>query len=169
VAERTAGRQVAARIGGLGVYATPARLRAWQRTRSERVTLTAMTLVGSWLLAPLAFLIPPHLESGVIAILLGLYFSRRAWVGEWRVDEMAGSCPACDAAIEVKSGTMLYLPHTLYCGGCRAELWLELEPAPEVPAEMRAAARQRLGEVRRQELSARPPKTWSPASSDWGK
>jgi hypothetical protein len=162
-------QQVAARIGGLGVYATPVDLRALQRTRGERAALTGMTLVGSWLVAPFALLIPPHFESGVVAFLLGLYFARRAWVGEWRVDRMAGSCPRCDAVMTLKSGTMLYLPHTLHCGSCRTELWLELEPAPDVPLELRLEARERLAADRRQELSARPPKTWSPASSDWGK
>jgi hypothetical protein len=167
--ERAGAKAVPARIGGLGVYATPAELRAHQRSRSERVTLTAMTLAACWLAAPLAFLIPPHLESGVLAFLLGLYFARRAWTGEWQVAHLLGSCPRCDAALSLKPGTMLYLPHTLRCGACRAELWLELEPALDVPAELRQQAREALDAVRREELAARPPKTWSPASSDWGR
>jgi hypothetical protein len=160
-------RQVPARTGGLGVYATPADVLALRRTRGERAVLTGMTLAGSWLLAPLAFLIPPYFESGAIAIVLGLYFARRAWVGEWRALRMEGVCPRCDHALSLKPGTMLYLPHTLHCRGCRAELWLELEPAPEVAPEIRLEARRRLEPKPREELAARPPATWSPAASNW--
>ncbi|CAN5871005.1 hypothetical protein BH23GEM9_BH23GEM9_28640 [soil metagenome] len=160
-------REVAARIGALGVYATAAELRATQRTRSERLTLTLLTLVGSWILAPLAFLIPPHLESGAIAFLAGIYFARRAWVGEWQVASMSGACPRCDGALTIKSGTMLYLPHTLHCPGCSVELWLELGSAPEIDDVMRQSAREQLGERPGHELGGRPPLTWSPAASDW--
>jgi hypothetical protein len=162
-------RRVDARLGALGVYATAVELRAIQRTRGERAALTALTLAGGLLLAPLAFLIPPHLESGAIAFLLALYFARRAWVGEWHTVSMAGPCPRCDATVRLKPGTVLYLPHTLHCDGCRAELWLEIEAAPDVPTDLRQQARQDAELKRRQELSARPPKTWSPASSDWGR
>jgi hypothetical protein len=159
-------RQVAARIGGLNVYATAAELRAWRRTRAERLTLTVITVTACWTVAPLAFLIPPHFESTIAALLLGLYFGRRAWVGEWQVSEMRGSCPGYEQEITLKRGTMLYLPHTLHCAGCRVELWLELEPAPEVSPEMRNAARQK-AEQRRVPLAGRPLTTWSPAGSDW--
>jgi hypothetical protein len=162
-------REVPARIGGLGVYATPVQLRAHQRTRGERLTLTVVTLLGCWTIAPLAFLIPPHFESTVVAFALSLYFGRRAWVGEWQIDTMAGTCPRCGAAITLKHGSMLYLPHTLHCGGCRGELWLELEPAPVVDAALRESARLKVLEESRpaQELGGRPPLTWSPAASDW--
>jgi hypothetical protein len=168
VATREA-RAVPARIGGLGVYATSVELRAVQRTRAERLTLTALTLGGCWLIAPLAFLIPPHFESSVAAFLLSLYFGRRAWVGEWQVEVMRGSCPRCEQPLTLKRGTMLYLPHTLHCGACRGELWLELEPAPEVDAALREAARRKVVEEGSAtgELGGRPPLTWSPAASDW--
>jgi hypothetical protein len=161
-------RQVPSRIGSLGVYATPALLLATRRTRGERLTLTVGTVAACWTIAPLAFLIPPHFESTIAALLLGLYFGRRAWVGEWQVAEMSGTCPRCDEPIALKPATMLYLPHSLRCGGCRHELWLELEAAPEVPREVREAARVKAAEdpLPRQ-LSGRPLTTWSPAGSDW--
>jgi hypothetical protein len=157
---------VPARIGGLGVYATAAELHAWRRSRGERVTLTIITVAGCWTIAPLAFFIPPHFESVIVALLLGLYFGRRAWVGEWQISDMGGTCPRCEHAIGLKRGTMLYLPHTLHCGGCKAELWLELEPAPEVPPEIRSAAR-RQARDRAVPLAGRLLTTWSPAGSDW--
>lgn len=160
---------VAARIGGLGVYATAVELRAVQRTRAERLTLTVCTLGGCWMIAPLAFLIPPHFESTLVAFALSLYFGRRAWVGEWQVASMRGTCPRCGAEIALKPKTMLYLPHTLHCAGCGAELWLELGEAPVVDAALREAARIRATQpvTPAHELGGRPPLTWSPAQSDW--
>lgn len=160
---------VPARIGGLGVYATPAQLRAHRRTRAERATLTALTLAGCWIVAPFAALIPPHFESFVAAFALSLYFGRRAWVGEWQVEQMSGCCPRCEAHLSLRPRTMLYLPHSLRCGACSAELWLELGEAPAVEETVRESARQAaLEESRpRHELGGRPPLTWSPAASDW--
>jgi hypothetical protein len=82
---------------------------------------------------------------------------------------MRGSCPRCEQPLTLKRGTMLYLPHTLHCGACRGELWLELEPAPEVDAALREAARRKVVEEGSAtgELGGRPPLTWSPAASDW--
>jgi hypothetical protein len=158
---------VPARIGGVGVYATSAALVATHRTRGERAVLAVATVAGCWLLAPLAFLIPPYIEPGLAAMLLGLYFGRRAWVGEWRVVSLGGVCPRCDVAIPVKPGTMLYLPHTLHCRACRAEVWLEMEPAAEVAPEVRAAAREQAAAPSSRPVGGRPLTTWSPAGSDW--
>jgi hypothetical protein len=162
-------RDVAARVGGLGVYATGAELRAARRTRAERLTRTALTLAGCWLLAPLAFLIPPHFESSVVAFVLSLYLGRRAWVGEWQVESMRGACPRCDAELTLKRGTVLFLPHTLHCGSCRGELWLELDAAPVIEPALREEARAKIMESPPppHELGGRPPLTWSPAASDW--
>lgn len=160
-------RPVPARIGSLGVYATAAELSATQRTRSERLLQTVLTVIACWTVAPLAAFIPPHFESVIVALLLGVYFGRRAWVGEWQVAAMAGSCPRCDAAIALKPGTMLYLPHTITCTACRGELWLELEAAPEVEPSVRDAAREQAAQPPPGPVEGRPLRTWSPAGSDW--
>jgi hypothetical protein len=156
-----------ARIGSLALYATPAVLRAHFRSDAERVVRTALVLLASWLVAPLAFLVPPHAEPPVVVLLAGLYFARRAWVGQWVVEEMRGSCPRCSAAIELKHGTVLYLPHSLTCGACRVECWLEVGLAPEVEEAVRLEAIERTRAEPRAPLGGRPPLTWSPAASDW--
>jgi hypothetical protein len=157
---------VTARVGAVGLHATDAQLRAWRNSRSERLVSSVLTLACWWAAAPLALLIPPHLEPAAVVAGLGLYFGRRAWRREWVVSTMRGNCPRCDAEISVRRGTVLHLPHTLHCGGCRTELWLELEAAPEVPPEVRAAAKRQEREIR-PAPARRPLGTWSPAASDW--
>ena len=161
--------QVPARVGSTGVYATPADLVAFHRTRSERAMRTLLTTAAVCIATPLGFLIPPHLEPAAVVFLLGLYFIRRAWVAEWDVERMSGVCPRCESALELRRGTVLYIPHTMHCANCRAELWLETGVAPEVDESLRRAAID--GATAKPlpsgELGGRPPQTWSPAASDW--
>lgn len=164
----TGAEQVAARIGSTGMYATPTEMVAYRRTLSDRAMRTLLTFAGACLAAPFGFLIPPHLEPAALIFLLGLYFTRRAWVAEWEVVRMSGTCARCEASIELTRGTVLYIPHTITCAHCRAELWLEVGEAPVVTEVLRrsaidsAAAKPVISE-----LSGRPPRTWSPAASEW--
>ena len=160
--------RVAARVGGAGVYATPAELVALHRTRSERAMRTILTFAAVCIATPFGFLIPPHLEPAAVVFLAGLYFIRRAWVAEWEVVHMSGTCSRCDMPIELKRGTVLYIPHTLTCPDCRAELWLDIGEAPAVDDSLRRAAMERASQPPVvSELGGRPPQTWSPAASDW--
>jgi hypothetical protein len=160
--------QVAARIGGIGVYATAADLVAFHRTRSERAMRTVLTFAGVCLATPVAFLIPPHAEPAALVFILGLYFTRKAWVAEWEVVHMYGTCARCEATIELRRGTILYIPHTIKCAACHAEIWLETGTAPPVEESLRRAAIENTTRAQPAgELSGRPLPTWSPASSDW--
>lgn len=160
--------QLVARIGGTGVYATPAELVAFHRTHTERLLRTVLTFAAVLIATPLGFLIPPHFEPAAVIFLLGLYFTRRAWVAEWDVVRMLGTCPRCDASIELKRGTVLYLPHSITCRSCRSEVWLEVGEAPHVDEERRKAAMSGTsGEAQQSELGGKPPGTWSPAASNW--
>jgi hypothetical protein len=160
--------RVPARVGSIGVYATSADLVALHRTRSERAMRTLLTFVAICLATPVGFLIPPHLEPAALVFILGLYFTRRAWVAEWEVVHMTGTCPRCETALALKRGTVLYIPHTIHCQKCRAELWLEIAEAPTVDETLRRdAMQQRAAPPAATELGGRPPQTWSPAASDW--
>lgn len=156
-----------ARIGSVGVYATPADLVAQRRTRAERFARTVLTLLLSWISAPLAFLIPPHVEPVFVVLLIGVYFARRAWVGEWELARLSATCPRCGTPLTLKPGSVLYLPHSLTCGTCKAECWLELGEAPVVDEAIRQDAQRRTEERQSGGLGGRPPLTWSPAASDW--
>jgi len=159
--------ELTARVGSLGVYATPAELVALYRTTSERVMRTLLTVIGTLLLMPVAFIIPPHMEPPGVVLIAGLYMAWRQWAGEWEVVRMSGTCPRCNAPISLKKDTLLYLPHTINCASCRAECWLELGAAPDVSEELRVQAQAREQEVPKGDLGGRPPLTWSPAASDW--
>lgn len=156
-----------ARVGSLGVHATAAELVALYRTTSERFMRTLLTIAGTVLLMPFAFLIPPHMEPPGVVLIAGLYLAWRAWAGEWEVVRMSGTCPRCVAPLTLKKDTLLYLPHSIRCPSCRRECWLELGEAPQVEEELRRQARAQQEEKPRAVLGGRPPLTWSPASSDW--
>lgn len=159
--------RVPARIGGLGVYATPAVLVAYQRTRAERTMRAGYTLLATLVVSPLFFVIPPHFEWSAAAFVVGLWFVRRAWLGEWVVERVEGTCARCTAPVAVKPGTVLVLPHTIRCDACGAEGWLETGVAPDVEPALREEARARVQAKPSAELGGRPPQTWSPAASDW--
>jgi hypothetical protein len=170
VAERAeAPVDVVARIGALGVYATSAQLVAWRRHRPERVIRTALTFGAALLVTPFGFFIPPHLEPAAVVFLTGLYFTRRAWIGEWQAVSITANCPRCDAPVSVRRGTVLFLPHTLTCSACKAEVWLELGEAPDVAESDRRSAQERARAPLETDPDAvhRPPLTWSPAASNW--
>jgi hypothetical protein len=159
--------RVPARVGAVGVYAVAADLIAHARTRSERSMRTFLTFVATSASAPLAFLIPPHAEPAFVAFAIGLYFVRKAWVGEWVAERMNSTCPRCNAPLTLKHNTVLYLPHSITCATCRAECWLELGEAPVIDDSIRQAAIEAMQERPAAELSGKPPVTWSPAASDW--
>lgn len=160
--------QVQSRMGGVGVYATPADLVAFMRTRSERFMRTLLTFAATLIATPLGFLIPPHAEPAFLVFVLGLYFTRRAWVAQWEVVHMRGTCPRCSASLELKQGTVLFLPHSMRCGACRGEVWLELGAAAQVDESLRQEAIAKLSlPAQKTELGGRPLSTWSPAASDW--
>lgn len=160
--------RVPARLGATGVYATPADLVAYRRTHSERATRMFLTFVGVCLATPLGFLIPPHLEPAGLVFVIGLYFTRRAWIAEWETVSMSGVCPRCDAPLQLKPGTVLYIPHTIHCTSCRSELWLDAGEAPEVEETLRREAiAKAVARPAASELGGRPPQTWSTAASNW--
>ena len=159
--------QVPARVGAVGVYAVPADLIAHERTRSERAMRTFLTFVGTIAFVPIAFLIPPHAEPAFVVFVLGLYFTRRAWVAAWVAERMSSTCPRCSAPLSLKHNTVLYLPHSMRCHACNAECWLELEAAAVVDEAVRRAAVESMQQQPRAELGGKPPRTWSPAASDW--
>jgi hypothetical protein len=158
-------RPVPARVGALGLYATSAQLLAVHRSQSERLLRGGLTLLAGVLAAPIAFLIPPHFEWSIVTLVITLWFARQAWVGEWVVEKFSAPCPRCATNLSIRHGTLLVLPYSITCHGCRTECWVEQGEAAIVDEAMRQEALQKV--LKPAELGGRPPLTWSPAASNW--
>ena len=115
-----------ARLTLRGHEARPATLDVEYRAPRTRATRAALALAGCWLLAPIVFLLPPHLPWAIAAVLAGLYFSYRQWTGEYQVHRFEGSCPRCGAELPLPPGSRIRLPHPMVCYQCHHEPVLEV-------------------------------------------
>jgi hypothetical protein len=96
------------------------------RSRRTRLTSALLVLLGCWILAPLLFLIPPHLPWGLGALVAGLFLAYRRWTGEYVVHSFEGRCPGCDGSLTMKPDQLVQLPHTMPCYNCHQEPELKL-------------------------------------------
>lgn len=133
------------------------------RSPSQRATRTILTIGATIFLAPVVFLIPPHVEWVVMTIVTGVYWARKNWTAEYVVATFSGICPRCYAAISIKPGTTLRLPHSVVCYSCHEHPLLETGSAPPVDEANRVDNT----EPDRPVGERRPFRIWSPAGSDW--
>jgi hypothetical protein len=152
-----------ARLSLFGFVATPADLLVSPRSETQRVTRTVLTIAATILLAPLLFLIPPHIEWLVMTTLTGIYWARKNWTAEYVVASFSGTCPRCYAAISINAGTTLRLPHSVVCYSCHEHPSLEAGGAAPVDEANRVDNT----EPDRPVGERRPFRIWSPAGSDW--
>lgn len=128
MARRTA-KPTPARIHLPGSGTASAVLEATYQPRSERVTRAVLALIGSWLLIPLVFFIPPHFPWVAGAFGGGLYLAARFWRGELHVSSFDGACPRCGTSLELKSGARIRRTQTLECYGCHRQPELIVDAA----------------------------------------
>lgn len=91
-----------------------------------------LVLLGFWILAPVVFLIPPHIPWALTAITVGIFLSYRRWRGEYVVHSFQGVCPSCAAELTIKPEQLIELPHPTPCYACHQEPELQLAPGATV-------------------------------------
>jgi hypothetical protein len=99
----------------------PARLVVTRQGRTAWMLRTAAALVA-WIggtAATLAFTFDPFVAS--LPGMLGGAFAFRTWRGRYAVQSFRGECPACGAALLIKPGARIGLPHKLVCYACHHE------------------------------------------------
>lgn len=100
--------------------------------RAVRALVVAVLLPPA---ALVAFLIPPHGESLMFTVSLGIYLIYREATARWIVHAFEGACPRCARPIEMKPRARLSGRRTLPCFGCHFDIELDVaRRAPEVPA-----------------------------------
>lgn len=104
----------------------PAFLDLEYRSPRTRATRALLSLLGLWALAPLVFIVPPHIPWALLAVVSGLYLAYRQWTGEYLVHRFEGRCPRCEADLPLAPGSRIRLPHAMVCYQCHHEPVLEV-------------------------------------------
>ena len=106
---------------------TEARLTVEPRPRRTRSTRAAVILATTLVLAPVAFLVPPHFLWPLVVLAVGAYFAYREWTGEYIVHDFDGACPRCGEPLEIEAGTRVRGRQRVECYGCHREPELVLD------------------------------------------
>lgn len=121
------GGEIPARLVLFGFQPTAGTAHVLYRTRSWRATRALLAAGLALGLAPLFFLIPPHVPWVLAALGTGGYLARKYWTEHYTLRSFRGACPKCRAEQVVDGPVKLRMPHVLSCMGCQHELWLEPE------------------------------------------
>ena len=111
----------------------PAHVELAYRPLPGRVARAAAALICCWGPIPLIAWIPPHYPWVLLAVVAGIYLSRRSFTGRYRVSYFAGICPRCGQPISLGLDRCISLPHTLTCYHCHFEPRLEVRFDPARP------------------------------------
>src|SRR5690606_452769 len=131
---------LSAHVAQFGYTPAAARLEVEPRSLAARRMRGLITVVVCIAVAPIVFFIPPHAEWLLALVVGGGLETRRQLLAQYRVLSFEGECPRCGAALRMRSGTLLRLPHGINCTSCRTESRLEEGPVPEDAANVREAA-----------------------------
>ena len=110
---------------------TGARLTVEPRSRGTRTTRAAVILATTLVLAPVAFLVPPHFLWPLVVLAAGAYLAYRAWTGEYIVHAFEGACPRCGEPLAIEPGTRVRGRQRVECYGCHREPELVLDEATD--------------------------------------
>jgi hypothetical protein len=115
----------AARITAFGFDAKAARVEVIPRSRGWRTTRALLAMAIGAGVAPVVFILPPHVPWALAAIGAGAFFARRFATERETLLRVEGHCPRCGAEIRVETATPLREPHVLHCGGCLGQVLVE--------------------------------------------
>ena len=124
--------RTAARVTLFGFESTEAFASIQPRGRRWRVGGAARTMGIFVVIAPMMAIVPPHAPWLIGALTAGIILTRRRLIERFTLISLEGTCPKCDATINVKR-TRLRIPHPLTCQSCHHQASLK------VPAETLAA------------------------------
>ena len=112
-----------------GAGASTAAVAAVAQPSARRTTRALAIALVTVAVAPISFLLPPHLLWPLIVLSVGGYFAWREWWGEYVIESFEGTCPRCEEPLSVDPGTRARGRHRIECYGCHREPELILADA----------------------------------------
>lgn len=106
------------RLSLFGFPSTPVRLRVRPRSPGNRALRAGIGAVGTLVLTPVAFIVPPHAPWGLAVLVTGGILTWRGWTTREVVETFEGSCPRCGAPLVLPPGSRLRKGRSLPCDGC---------------------------------------------------
>jgi hypothetical protein len=100
---------------------TPAALDVEPQPKRRRAVRAGLIVAAALVLMPVVFVVPPHFLWPLVALVAGLYFARKVWVGEYVVRSFEGACPRCGEALTLEPGTRIRSRERIECYGCHRE------------------------------------------------
>ena len=97
-----------------------------RRSDTWRIAGAARNGALGLLVAPVVFLVPPHIPWAVGSLITGLFFAWRRWKERVTLQALDGACPRCGQEVAVARPVRLRTPHTLPCSGCQHEMTLRV-------------------------------------------
>jgi hypothetical protein len=98
---------------------TTAELRVIPRGTAWRAARAGAFVLGGLVLAPVVFILPPHVAWASAAVLTGVFLGYRKWLERHTLVELSGPCPRCGTTIRIESATRLRNPWSVSCEACR--------------------------------------------------
>lgn len=123
----SARRRIEGRSVLFGFDSTPAVLHIRARPTAWRASGAAAIMGGFTLLAAVVAIVPPHAPWLIGSLVGGAVLARRRWIEHYTLESVEGTCPKCEARLDVKS-SRLRLPHPVPCDGCHHECALKIDP-----------------------------------------
>lgn len=128
-------QQVPARAESFGDEPTRGHVHVIARTSGWRVSHATPPLVIGLLLAPVLFIVPPHVPWALGAVGVGVLLAVRKWNERLTLTRVAVPCPHCGQPLPRTGPVALRQPHSLSCDACHHHVTLIVRPsALEAPA-----------------------------------
>ena len=114
-----------------GGSTTEARAQVIERSARWRHVGAAQQLLW-WLLAPVAFFIPPHIPWVLLVLGIGGYKAAVRLMEHRTLLALHGPCPKCGTEQAFSEIGRMRRPHKVTCAHCRWEIEAEVAHAPTV-------------------------------------
>lgn len=117
-------RSIDARASSFGDEPTEVTLEVVDRSTRWRATRAGPLLAGGVLLAPVAFILPPHVPWALGVAGTGAFLAVRKWRERHTLVGVDGRCPHCGDDLVLEGHTALRAPHALDCDACHNHVTL---------------------------------------------